>query len=512
MKKIKPWFIPILVIVFYLITHLYRLTLLPVFADEAIYIRWTQLIIDDWQQYLFFPMNDGKTPLLMWLMVPFQFLFSDQLFASRFVAVIIGLGQILSLGYLTKLLGGKTKTTWMAMILGSILPFWFFHHRMALTDGLLGLGITLTIIGIVQIIKSKQKKFWIGLTALFFGLGLWSKLPAILIIPSLFIYPWLKPTKISSRIKQIIYISIAVMGGVMIFFTLRLHPVFSQIFSRGSDFLYPWKEVVFQGKWQDTLINIPNYINYFGVYLAWPVLLLNLLGQFLPNLKKRRTQHILVGSAVLFAGPIALLGKVVYPRYLFPVSIFLTISAALMIQELIELTKKQKILWKKLSLQIFLGIIIICIGATSGKFIYNSLTDTSKIPFVSADKEQYLYEWSSGHGIKESVEYIKDKAKDRTIAVATEGSFGTLPDGILMYFHRQNVDNIYVEGVGFPVRDVTPKFSERALDFDQVLLVVNSHRLEIDLPLENLLQEYCRPNNAPCLQIWDITQLLKERK
>jgi 4-amino-4-deoxy-L-arabinose transferase-like glycosyltransferase len=502
-KKFIPWFTPALIIVFYLITHLYQLTLLPVFADEAIYIRWTQLIIDDWQQYLFFPMNDGKTPLLMWLMVPTQFLLSNQLLAARLVAVLIGLGQILSLGYLTKLLGGKKQTTWLVMILCSILPFWFFHHRMALTDGLLGLGMTLTAIGVVQIVNHKQKKLWVGLTALFFGLSLWSKLPAVLLIPSLFIYPWIKQTKINHKVKQIIRIGIATVGGLAIFFSLRLHPVFSQIFSRGSDFLYPWQEVVLQGKWQNTIISIPNYISYFGAYLTWPVLLLNIVGQFIPDLKKRRIQHVLLLSAIIFAGPIALLGKVVYPRYLFPASIFLTISAALMIQELFE---------KKLLQKILGGILVLCIGLASSRFIYFSLTDVAKTPFVSSDKEQYLYEWSSGYGIKESVDYIKEQSKNKTVAVATEGSFGTLPDGILMYFHRQNVDNIYVEGVGFPVRGVTEKFEEKALSFDQILLVVNSHRLEMKVPAEDLLQEYCRPDNAPCLQIWDITKLLKEKE
>lgn len=511
-KNLRLWIIPTLIILFYLFSHLYRLTLLPVFADEAIYIRWTQLIIDDWRQYLFFPLNDGKTPLLMWLMMPFQFLFKDQLFAGRFVAVLIGLGQILSLGYLVKLLDGKTKTARLAMILGSVLPFWFFHHRMALTDALLCLGITWTIIGVIQIVRNKQKFLWISLTGLFLGLALWAKLPAILIIPSLFLYPWLKRAKLNSKTKHITHISLAILGGLTLFFSLRLHPVFSQLFSRGGDFLYPWKEVIFQSKWRETVINVPNYINYFGAYLTWPILLLNLLGQLLPDTKKRRIQHILVGSALLFAGPIALLGKVVYPRYFLPVSIFLTVSAVLVVQELVLMALKQKTYWKRVFLGITLGVMLINTVIISSKFIYFSLTNPSKTPFVSADQEQYLYRWSSGHGIKESVNFIKDLARDQTIAVATEGSFGTLPDGILLYFHRQNVDNIYIEGIGFPVREISEKFMNRAINFDQILLIVNSHRLEIDLPQGNLLREYCRPDNSPCLQIWDITQLLKEGK
>ena len=505
-SKINLGMIPISIALLYLITHLYQLTLLPVFADESIYIRWTQLIIDDWRQYLFFPMNDGKTPLMMWLMVPFQYLFSNQLFAGRFVAVLIGLGQIFSLGHLTKLLGGRNKTVWLSMLLGSVLPFWFFHHRMALTDALLVLGITWTTIATIYLVKSDKKWLWIGLTSLFLGLALWAKLPALLALPSLLLYSWLKPVKLDSRVRQVAYISIAIVGGLALFFSLRLHPVFPQLFARGSDFLYPWKEVVLQGKWKDTIINIPTYIKYFGAYLTWPVLLLNLAGQFLPDIKKRRVQHILLLSTLLFAGPIAILGKVVYPRYLLPVSLTITISAVLAFQELLKISKQKA--W----LKIILGLMLFSTIITSGKYVYFSLSDSSQTPFVSADKEQYLYKWSSGHGIQESIELIKRQAQNQTVAVATEGSFGTLPDGVLMYFHRQNVDNIYVEGIGFPVRELTPKFAAKAVGFEQILLIVNSHRLEIDLPQENLLEEYCRPDEAPCLQIWDITQEIKAAK
>jgi hypothetical protein len=69
--KISKWWLVVGsgIALLYLFTHLWKLTILPVFADESIYIRWAQLIIDDWKQYLFFPLNDGKTPLQMWLMI-----------------------------------------------------------------------------------------------------------------------------------------------------------------------------------------------------------------------------------------------------------------------------------------------------------------------------------------------------------------------------------------------------------------------------------------------------------
>ena len=83
-----------------------------------------------------------------------------------------------------------------------------------------------------------------------------------------------------------------------------------------------------------------------------------------------------------------------------------------------------------------------------------------------------------------------------------------MPDAVLMYLHDQNVENIYVEGVGQPVVEIPDKFSDRAKEFDQVILLVNSHRMELDPDNIQLLDQYCRPFEAPCLQIWDISQLI----
>jgi hypothetical protein len=128
----------------------------------------------------------------------------------------------------------------------------------------------------------------------------------------------------------------------------------------------------------------------------------------------------------------------------------------------------------------------------------------NQIPFSQADRVQFLEEWSSGHGIEEAVKYIKEISQEQTVAVATEGSFGTLPDGILLYFHGEDVSNIYIEGVGQPIRDIPDSFMAKAKDFDRKLLIVNSHRMLMPLPKENLLMEYPRPNNAPNLQIWEL--------
>ncbi|MDQ3239358.1 MAG: hypothetical protein M3P33_02430, partial [bacterium] len=54
------------------ISRLYNLSILPIFTDEAIYIRWTEIIwsvrsLENAGTLLFYPLTDGKQPLYMWL-------------------------------------------------------------------------------------------------------------------------------------------------------------------------------------------------------------------------------------------------------------------------------------------------------------------------------------------------------------------------------------------------------------------------------------------------------------
>ncbi len=497
----------LLLVALYTGTHIWQLTALPVFADEAIYIRWSQLILDDWRRYAFFALNDGKTPLQFWLMAPLQLVFSDRLFAARMLSVLVGAAQVATIGSITKELGGKSKTVWLSMLLTIVLPFWYFHHRMVLLDGMLTLWLSLSWLGVIKLVQTRSTT-WTILSGLFFGLALLTKVPAILFGPVLLLW-WLYGDLNNRQhaIEAAIRLGCSLLLGIAIFGSLKLTPVFGQLFARGGDFLYPVKEVLFQGAWQHTLGNIPNYVHYFASYLTTPVLLLATAGLF--STKQRRTLHLLFWSAIMFIAPIAVLGKVVYPRYLLPASMFFTVGAALSLQNYVItwIQDEKRMLQKTIASIALVGLVAQSLGM-SATFITQSLTQPNETPFVSADAVQYLEEWSSGHGIAETTTYIREQAQDHTVAVATEGYFGTLPDGILLYLHRQDVSNIYVEGIGQPVSEIPSSFVERARSFDQVLLVVNSHRNKLALDQETLLREYCRPNQAPCLQVWDITKLL----
>lgn len=505
---------------FYLITHLSGLLELPVFADEAIYIRWSQLIIDDLPRYLFFPMNDGKTPLFFWIVAPFQFLFNNQLYAARFVSVIIGLLQIFVVMGITSLVTKSKKTVYLSGLLVTILPFWYFHHRMVLTDGLMTLMISISVYFLTkEFVSLKQRKLFekeslinvLG-AGLFFGFSLYSKIPAVLFIPALFFLPFLKKNKSTDNyFLSVVKVFFSISIGFFLFGLLALVPSFSQLFGRGSDFLFPLAEVL-GGKWKETIPSFPTYIGYFVSYMTPTFIMFILMGLFAK--KNKRLVHVFFWSALAFIIPIGVMGRMVYARYLFPAVLPLTLAGVFAIEDFFIWAEQmsKSFLWKSL----FLGFLVLLLANTIGNssiFMISSITNSSQVPFVESDKVQYLTEWSSGHGLMEVVELIQTEAQTKKIAVATEGSFGSLPDGLNLYFHNRNVENIAIDGVGYPVVGIPQKFAESARMFDEQWLVVNSHRLDnlkVELDKSLLIAEYCRPFNGPCLQVWNITSVFED--
>jgi len=82
--------------------RLSSLTYLPIFGDEAIYVRWAQVMRAE-PTLRFLPLSDGKQPLFMWVVIPFLKIVSDPLYAGRVVSVLSGIataGGVIGLSYL----------------------------------------------------------------------------------------------------------------------------------------------------------------------------------------------------------------------------------------------------------------------------------------------------------------------------------------------------------------------------------------------------------------------------
>jgi hypothetical protein len=505
----KKWFSAwIFLLIAYTFSHLYNLLALPVFADESIYIRWSQLMVDDWWRYFLFPLQDGKTPLFMWLLAPLQLLPVGQLWVSRVFVVGLGAAQMGVSGWTVWQITKSQRAAWLTGVLVACMPFWFFHHRMALIDGLLVLLLSVMVSVVLSLSAEKKvsNRSILLSTALVIltWLSLMTKTPAILAFPGLVLLSVYFDPK---HWMKIILVGGSLALGVVLFLLMRAVPGFGQLFSRGSDFLWPLGELL-RGAWRQTLPNILSYLSYFVVYMGPATVLLLLSGLFGRH-KHSATTHRLFWAGWLFIVPIWLMGKVVFARYFLPVMVFWTPALALSLERILEQLSATKNLQKRVGMSLLLALLVGSIAIQWATFMFLAWWSPNQLPLTESDKQQYLMEWSSGHGIAPLTEWLETESKTRTIAVATEGRFGTLPDGLLLNFYRRNVGNLYIEGIGYPVQALPISFIERAEIFSQVLLVVNSHRQEMGLQKQQLLFEYCRPYGAPCLQVYDITSVLR---
>lgn len=501
----------------YFLSRLFRLTALPVFADESIYIRWAQLLRHDPQQYLYFSLNDGKPPLFIWSIASLLGMGSDPLWLARFVSVLVGGLQLWVSDRILKTLGGNTQARIAQIVILLLAPFWFFHQRMALMDAMLVFWLSVSWLGILQLDSQLQRKnelalprliFSTLLTGLGWGLALWTKIPAIFFAGVILGWAYLGSTstitnwkKISTRILMYRTLAFGLAGlfGLALFALLKLQPAFGSLFGRGSDFTFSVQDIA-QGEWKTSLSNAGRFFQWLSTYLRPEIVALPFIGALISQ--KRPLHWRILASAAIMALPLIIMGKTVHPRYYLPVAPFFTVSAALFIGEIWKSVKKSTD--SLFPLTFWLLVVSFFIGSL--RFVLLSYFTPDQTPFVLHDREQYLTEWSSGHGIPQLRQAMIDQVKTgQRLTVVTEGSFGTLPDGILMYFdNRPEIQELKIEGLAqYPVKFLPDWTWEEAKDHP-VWLVVNEHRMQAPLDNLKLIARYPRPYGAPELQVYEL--------
>jgi len=500
MKISREKFIVLLLSVLYLATHLPNLTKLPVFSDEAIYIRWAQVAFREPEKYAFLSMLDGKPPLHVWSMIPFLQFIADPLLAGRLVSILAGLGTMFVLRELVKELGGAKRDQYVSMALVATSPFWFFHHRMALAEAELVLFFSLSLLFALRIVRRPRLLNQL-LFALSFGAALWIKTTALFFIPVFALVPLLfvfenNKTSLSEILhiyigKKTLALIISGIAAGMLFFLLRLTPLFSSLFSRSADYTFTFTEIL-HGEWQYALFHsIPKVFSWLIWYMSPFLLFAGLLG--------KRRNLVLFVMALLFSAPLIFFGKVLSVRYFFPAAVPLTLMSVFGIKNLIE--KQQK---KKLILLGFFYIVHVIF------FIELSVFQPHAIPLTPEDTKQYLTEWSSGYGIPEARDYFVQQMKEKKIIVGTEGYFGTLPDGLQIYFDRHKLsNNIEIIGVGQPIHAI-PERLLKASETTETYLLVNEHRFFLNPEAQDLdfmlIARYPRPFGGPSLLLLKIEQ------
>ncbi|MBP9669878.1 glycosyltransferase family 39 protein [Candidatus Woesebacteria bacterium] len=437
--KLRDLWIILGITLVYFATRLYNLNSLPIFVDEAIYSRWSQIALHD-ASWRFISLTDGKQPLFIWVAMPFLHFIKDPLIATRLVSVFSGYLTLIGLWYAGFLLKDK-RTGYLAATLGLITPFLFFYDRFAVMESMLtASGIWLFNLAYL-LAKSKRLDvaLILGISA---GLAFLVKSPAqvfILLIPSAYLFMHEDKTRFSKAnllkyfgLLIVVYILAELINNLQ-----RLSPWMYMITRKNGDFVISPIQMLSEHPyriWQ----NFVDSQRWLIAYLTLPIYLISLYGGI--KLIKNMPQFLLVSA--WFWGPLMALcttALLYRPRYLVFIVPYLLLYA---VNVFPKRTKDRLLILAVLSIWPI-------------RFMYQAYMAPLTMPLIKADQD-YVSGWAAGNGVKEISAWLVQRSHEvqKDLDVYTEGTFGLLPHGVELYTSDLS-KQVKITGL-YPILSVPP--------------------------------------------------------
>ncbi len=467
--------------ILYVISRLINLTALPIFTDEAIYLRWSQIGGND-ASWRFISLTDGKQPLFTWFVMATMRLIKDPLFAGRLVSVAAGFLSIFGLYFLGSELFKNKRVGVIAAFLYLICPFTLMYDRMALYDAWVATFFIWNCYITVLLTRKVQLDIALilGLTI---GIGMLNKTSAnfsLYLLPlSLLLFPFKEKGALKQFFKWVGLVLVVTVLSQGIYSILRLSPYFYIIAQKDTTFIYTFSEWITHPFrfWKG---NLHGEFDWVISYLTLPLFITS-IASIVMFWKKPMEKLLLIGwwFAPFFA--LALFGKVLYPRYVLFMSMPLLVLAAVTINWVIEYIKPK----------LFSSILILLLCFSAVKLSVSIITDIKNAPIPRSDIGQYINDWPAGWGNNELVSYFEREAQDKKIAIYTEGTFGLYPFALEIYLWQNK--NIEIHGIWPPPATIPEDIVESAKT-KSTYFVVYQKQSGYNWPL-TLLSKYQKGNN-----------------
>ena len=429
-RRLAGALLPALLVAVYLVTRLLNLGLLPMVSDEGTYITWGVRAlhargVEDWLASL----EDGKQPLLAWLMPPFLAALPDRLAAGRAVSVLCGLANVALLVVLGRRLA-PGRAGWIAAALYVLAPIALLHDRMALYDSLVTTSALLVLWATVAWADAPtwRRTLLLGLAV---GVALLTKLSAlfflVLIPPAIALR---RPAALRRwwRLLQAAFV------GAAIYSVLYVSPIVGNI-QDGNFQRYSLTASEVLGLplalWGSNLRFIAEAA---GVYLGWPLVLAAGGGMVLALLPAYRGLRLPVLWAAVPLLLFVLTAKLIYSRYVVFCFVALLIPAGAAVDWLVRRAGRRRT-WLGPAVA---AAAAVALAAPALRFAAPLLTDPVRAPWMDdrryiTDRFQYVESNYAGYGLPEIVGYLRRQAAAQPIVVLVRDTTGMPRDGVTAY-------------------------------------------------------------------------------
>lgn len=488
----RDFILSFLLLLAFFISRIPNLMAIPIFTDEAIYLRWSQIAWHD-ASWRFISLTDGKQPLFMWLTIPFMKIGLDPLVAGRVISILAGLGSLIGIFVLSYTMFRRKEAAFWASFLYLIVPFTLFYDRIAVVDSLLTMfGIWVMLL---QILLAKTERLDVALIlGMLMGGGLLTKSPAIFYVYlfplSLLFFNWSKEKRATRFVRWLFFALIAVVISEFMYNILRLSPWFHMVKLKDANFVVSLPELL-SSPFKYVFGNLHALFDWWITYLTIPIFAIGVIWLFFVGSKNFWREKIILFFWIVF--PLlasAAFAKIIYPRYLLFYTPPLLLLASKGIMDLRSLLKPKL-------LQILIFIMIFSFSIYSS-FILITAPVRAIIP--NPDRGQFIDDWPSGGGVNESVAFLRKQSEKGKITVVTEGTFGLMPYSIELYL----TNNPNVEILSrWPVREIEKDILEKAKKNPTYFIFNETQNVPESFPLK-LIARYQKGNGHIYLSLYQV--------
>ena len=426
----------------YFLTRLYKLKELPLFTDESTYIRWAQIIAEDPSQFLLSLHIDAKQPLFYWINALTVFLFDDPLMSIRIISVFSGFLTAVAVYYIARLIHSESAGI-VALLLYIFTPYMLIHNRIGIVASLLSMFTTYTLLTCLIISRSEERRkkhfLFLGLFLTGAFLTKTTALLYFLLVPPV-IYTLCGIRK-ANKILYYFFISYSVAFFIIAAINYGVSPPgeANPLFYQNRFFLTIGELISFPFHlwWKNACI----LGGYIYSYLTLPIFLLVALSLLFAIRYKNRTYFVLYLWFLFPVIVLILIGQILFSRYIvFSIPPALVIASISMLYfreksgEKFNKIKGNKLLANGVIALFFIPMILLDYGV---------IMHPVKADFIEQDHFQYVSGWPSGYGIKETVEYLKGKAKEKPLTLFLTTIWGHPNDSLTLYLKNEPNIKIY---------------------------------------------------------------------
>jgi Dolichyl-phosphate-mannose-protein mannosyltransferase len=420
------------------VVRLPSLRALPIFGDEAMFLRLARILRDAPLDQLWIPLRLPLAPLHVWLLAVGLPISTDPVVAGRLLSVVFGTVSVVVLAVavlaIGRAFGKRTEDALVAGTFAAVSPFLVFSDRLARPDTLFTLETILAAAVSISFVTRVRSL----VPAVAFGV----LMGVTMLTRQAVSYPlWLLPPVAAAcvgrrdwrRVLAPLGLSLAI--ALALWVPMLVAPGWPDLGTRIFHVALSRPPLSIVERVGLFVRNLAIAVVTLWTYLTPPVFLASLVGLFFLAVARRRLFSFLAAWLFLVFVPVALFAGDYFPRYALPAVPPLLAAVGFVI----AFAWRRLPGWRRIAL-------VTALLAWPAIAVARGIRDWREWPYLPVDRSQFVTGWPAGEAPERAAAFLSSVARSGPIDVVVPVVSGNPSDAVWLLLDRApNVRLLYAE-------------------------------------------------------------------